>query len=223
MGVLGVASVGQLLDHTAVAADVPFYQALGRPLATVLTGTDWGYLWLGRVGVLGLIAAVLLGVHASLRQPADKGRGAWSPRILWATVLGSVLLLTLSLVSHGAATLEIRAAAVCADYLHVLAAAFWGGGLFHFALSLSQGLWTEPPEVRRAVLAALVPRFSLLASLCVSTVIITGAYNAWAQVMVLPALRTPYGMTLLVKLALVLPLLGLGALNLLWVRPRLAA
>ena len=59
MGVLFVASIGQLLDHTAVAADVPFYQALGRPLATVLTGTDWGYLWLGRVGVLGLMAAVL--------------------------------------------------------------------------------------------------------------------------------------------------------------------
>jgi mono/diheme cytochrome c family protein len=53
-------------------------------------------------------------------------------------------------------------------------------------------------------------------------VLLTGAYTAWAQVLVLPALRTPYGVTLLVKLALVLPLLGLGALNLLWVRPRLA-
>jgi mono/diheme cytochrome c family protein len=94
--------------------------------------------------------------------------------------------------------------------------------LFHLALSLLQGLWTAPPEVRRTALAALVPRFSLLASLCVSTVILTGGYSAWAQVTVLPALRTPYGMTLLVKLALVLPLLGLGALNLFWVRPHLA-
>jgi putative copper export protein len=67
-----------------------------------------------------------------------------------------------------------------------------------------------------------VPRFSLLASGCVSTGLLTGAYTAWAQVLVLPALRTPYGVTLLIKLALVLPLLGLGALNLLWVRPRLA-
>ena len=67
-----------------------------------------------------------------------------------------------------------------------------------------------------------MPRFSLLASGCVSIVLLTGAYNAWAQVLVLPALSTPYGRTLLVKLALVLPLLGLGALNLLWVRPRLA-
>ena len=141
---------------------------------------------------------------------------------MWAATLGGGLLLSLSLTSHGAATLEIRAAAVCADFLHLLAAAGWGGGLLHLALSLSQGLWAAPPEVRRTALAALVPRFSLLASGCVSIVLLTGAYNAWAQVLVLPALSTPYGRTLLVKLALVLPLLGLGALNLLWVRPRLA-
>ena len=221
MGVLLVASVGQLVDHTAVAAELPFYKALGRPLATVLLGTDWGHLWLGRLGVLGIMVAVL-GVPLLSGLRAAEGRGAWRHSILWATALGGVLLLTLSLASHGAATLEIRAAAVCADYLHVLAAAFWGGGLCHFALSLSLGLWAEPPEVRRAVLVALVPRFSLLASLCVSTILITGSYSAWAQVTVLPALRTPYGVTLLVKLALVLPLLGLGALHLLWVRPRLA-
>jgi copper transport protein len=221
MGALLVASAGQLLDHTAVAAELPVYKALGRPLVTVLTGTDWGHLWLGRLGLLGLIAAVL-SVSLPRRQLTDEVRRAWHPSILWAIALGGGLLLTLSLASHGAATLEIRAAAICADYLHVLAAAFWGGGLLHFALALWQGLWTDSPEVRRTALAALVPRFSFLASLCVMTVLITGGYNAWAQVTVLPALRTPYGMTLLVKLALVLHLLGLGALNLLWVRPRLA-
>jgi copper transport protein len=221
MGVLLVASVGDLLDHTAVAAELPFSKALGHPLVVVLTGTDWGHLWLGRVGVLVLMAAVL-GVPLPPKKLVDETGDAWPHPILWATALGGALLLTLSLASHGAATLEIRAAAVCADYLHVLAAAFWGGGLFHFPLSLSQGLWSVSPEVRRVVLVALVPRFSLMASLCVGTVLITGGYNAWAQVTVFPALRTPYGVTLLVKLALVFPLLGLGALNLLWVRPRLA-
>jgi copper transport protein len=156
------------------------------------------------------------------RPATDAARGARSPRLLWALVLSGGLLLTLSLMSHGAATLEIRTAAVCADFLHLLAAAVWGGGLLHVALSLWQGLWAASPAVRRTVLAALVPRFSLVATGCVSTVLLTGAYTAWAQVLVLPALRTPYGVTLLVKLALVLPLLGLGALNLLWVRPRLA-
>jgi copper transport protein len=221
MGVLLLASVGQLLDHTAVAAELPFYKALGRPLVTVLTGTDWGHLWLGRLGLMVLMAMVLA-VQRPAKKRADEDRGAWPRSILWAMLLGGILLLTLSLASHGAATLEIRAAAICADYLHLLAAAFWGGGLLHFALGLSQGLRTVSPEVRHAVLTALVPRFSLMASLCVSTMLITGGYSTWAQVTILPALRTLYGVTLLIKLAMVLPLLGLGALNLLWVRPRLA-
>ena len=221
LGVVGVASIAQLLDHTAVAADLPVSQVLGHPLTAVLMGTDWGYCWLGRMGVLFIMVAVL-GIPLRPGPPADEVGRARSPRVLWATVLSGGLLLTLSLTSHGAATLEIRAAAVCADYLHVLAAALWGGGLFHFALSLWQDLGAAPPEVRRGALAALVPRFSLLASCCVSTVLLTGGYNAWAQVLVRPALTTPYGVTLLVKLGLVLPLLGLGALNLLWVRPRLA-
>lgn len=187
----------------------------------VLTGTAWGHLWLGRLGCLGLMA-VVLGVPRPSATLTVEAWTAWRPRVLGATVLGAGVLLTLSLVSHGAALREIRAAAVCADFLHVLAAAVWGGGLCHFALHLSRGLWAEPPEVRRAALAALVPWFSLLASLCIGTVLLTGGYSAWAQVMALAALRTPYGVTLLVKLALVLLLLALGALNLLWVRPRLA-
>jgi copper transport protein len=221
LGVAAVASIAQLLDHTAVAAERPLSQVLGSPLAAVLTGTDWGYCWLARGGLL-LLLAVLLGGPAVARPATEAVRGARSLRLLGATVLSGGLLLTLSLTSHGAATLEIRTAAVCADVLHLLAAAVWGGGLLHMALSLWQDLWPAPPAVRRAALAALVPRFSLLATGCVSTVLLTGAYTAWAQVLVLPALRTPYGVTLLVKLALVLPLLGLGALNLLWVRPRLA-
>src|SRR4029453_10641452 len=102
----------QLLDHTAVAADRPILQVLGHPLAVVLTGTDWGYCWLARGGLLLLIAVVLGGPSA--RGPAtDDVRGTRSPRLLWAMVLSGALLLPLSLTSHGAATLEIRTAAVC--------------------------------------------------------------------------------------------------------------
>ena len=77
-------------------------------------------------------------------------------------------------------------------------------------------------EQRRVALAALVPRFSLVATLSVSAVLVSGVFGAWAQVTVAPALATPYGLTLLAKLALVMPLLLIGAINLVWVRPRLA-
>ena len=64
LGVAAVASVAQLLDHTAVAADRPISQVLGPPLAAVLTGTDWGYCWLARGGLL-LLLAVILGVPSA--------------------------------------------------------------------------------------------------------------------------------------------------------------
>ena len=74
---------------------------------------------------------------------------------------------------------------------------------------------------RGSLLATIVPRFSTVAILSVGTLVITGLYSAWAQVAIVPALTTPYGLTLLGKLALFAPLLALGAINLLRIGPRL--
>jgi hypothetical protein len=56
----------------------------------------------------------------------------------------------------------------------------------------------------------------------ISFVVITGLYSGWVQVTIVEAVATPYGLTLLAKLGLVGLLVFLGALNLLWVRPRLS-
>jgi copper transport protein len=226
LGILLAVSLGQLVVQAALVAERPLLEGFGKSLATVLTGTEWGHLWLCRIAALVALAVVLRrrvvmghtwdGGSVSARRP-HKGMQAV------ALGLGGGMLLVLSLVSHGAATATIRAAAISADYLHLVAAACWMGGLFHLASDVPYILRTLPLTDRRALLAALVPRFSILATLCVGTLIITGLYSAWVQVTVLPALRTPYGLTLLSKLALCIPLLVLGALNLLWVRPRLAS
>ena len=69
---------------------------------------------------------------------------------------------------------------------------------------------------------AAIGRFSALAMLSVGVLLITGLYNAWAEVNSFAALKTPYGTTLLVKLALIVPWLILGAVNMLWIKRRLA-
>jgi hypothetical protein len=104
----------------------------------------------------------------------------------------------------------------------LLAAGFWIGGLFHLALGVPLILQTLSQSQRRAVLSALLPRFSVIAILSVGTLVITGLYSGWVQVTIVEAVATPYGMTLLVKLGLVGLLVFLGALNMLWVRPRLS-
>ena len=216
-------SVGQLVVQTQAVHDISLAEALGGPMATTLSDTYWGGLWLWRVGLLGavaLVAAVALLVGRS--DDTDSGDRRRPYLLTAALAIGAGMLLVQSMGSHGAATVGIETPALFSDYLHLLAAAFWVGGLVHFALCaplMASGL---EPEDRRVFFAALTPRFSTLAILSVGTLIVTGIYSGWAQVTVLAATNTPYGLTLVSKLALIVPLLALGAVNLLWVRPRLA-
>ena len=211
LAVFLAASAGQLLS--LVTVDTSLGEALAGPLWTTLSSTGWGKLWLWRIA-----AAVAFGVSLFGLRFAPE---LWQPAVrTLALVLGGAALWTLALTSHGAATVDIRNMALAADFLHLAASAFWIGALFHFALGLSllRGL---PEDDRGECVADIVPRFSVVASLSVATIIVTGIFSGWAQVTVTEALTTPYGITLIAKVALVLPLLFLGGLNLVWVRPRL--
>jgi copper transport protein len=72
------------------------------------------------------------------------------------------------------------------------------------------------------VLGRALPRFSLLALIAWGVMGFTGLYSAWLQVGNIPALTsTPYGQTLILKLILIVPLLALGAFNLIVVTRKL--
>ncbi|MBI4233432.1 MAG: copper resistance protein CopC/CopD [Chloroflexi bacterium] len=204
---LAAASIGYLFLHAASLAEgPPTLAAIGTAL-----GSRWGLLWLARMGLLVGMAMPLVAV--------TRDRGAWP----WWAGLGAaiLLLLTVTLNSHAAATGE--AFTIAMDSLHLVAAALWLGGLFHLVLALFPALWGAQQEARGALLRALVPRFSALAVPCVAVLILTGLYSWWVQVgVLLPALDTAYGQALLAKLLLIPLMLALGALNLLWVRPRAA-
>jgi len=63
--------------------------------------------------------------------------------------------------------------------------------------------------------------FSVLSLMSAGVLVITGLYNSWAEVTVWRAFDTPYGFTLIAKLAVIAPLFVLGAVNFLRVRPNL--
>ena len=149
-----------------------------------------------------------------------RNRGRRTAALVVTLGLGGAVLWAWALTSHGAATVEIRNMALAADFLHLAAAAFWIGALFHFVVGLPALRHLEDAE-RRECLAELVPRFSVAAALSVAVIVVTGAFSGWAQVTEVGALATPYGATLIAKVGLALPLLLLGGVNLVWVRPRL--
>ena len=224
VGLFIASSIVQLVLNAAAAHEVSFPGTLGSPLWSILTDTEWGQLWVWRMGLsLAFLAALAVLMFESMRTRPEEETERWAvgARLL-ALGFGGGILVTLSLTSHGAATTGIRSAALFSDYLHLAASAFWVGALFHFALGVPLVLRSLPPGQRRACLAGLVPRFSTVAALSVAVLIVTGIFGAWAQVTVAPALATPYGLTLVVKVVLVALLLAVGALNLLWVRPGLA-
>ena len=229
VAVFSVASVAQVLLQASLIYEVSVTRAIGPPAWATLSETGWGELWLWRMGLAGLFVLPAFGLTALVvrqsgeRAPSGVGmvRAALGVRVV-ALIAGCGVLWTLSLTSHAAATIDIRNLAVIADFVHLLAAAVWVGGLFHLCVGIPLFLRILSARQRRECLARFVPRFSVVAGLSVAVLVVTGFFSGWAQVTVPEALSVLYGRVLTVKVALVAALLIIGAVNLVWVRPGLA-
>jgi putative copper export protein/methionine-rich copper-binding protein CopC len=108
------------------------------------------------------------------------------------------------------------------DWGHMTGASVWIGGLV--ALGVLAATLRLPAAERNGFWSAALRRFSVVATVCVGVMILTGLWTAWIHVGPPRLLfHTLYGETLLVKLILVLILVGLGAINQLWLLPRVNA
>ncbi len=191
----------------------------------VVLQTYWGKMWLWRMVML-LAAIIIPGLVLASWSPSRSGQRGW--QLVGLGVLG-VVLFSLSMVGHDASALTIRPEAAFTDYLHLLAASVWVGGIVYLAVVVPPAMRLYRRELKNAISGPPCPtghvsalgRFSLLALMSASVLLITGLYSSWAQVGVFRALATPYGIALCVKISLALALAILGAVGLLWVRPRL--
>jgi copper transport protein len=206
--VLVVVTLVGMVSQAANAADLSFWQGLGEPFVRLL-GTRLGQLWELRIACGLLLAATFW----RLRGPLQDGVGL---------LLSLTLLMAISLGSHAAALQSGTWLAVLLDWMHQVAAAAWVGGLAAFVLLLRLAR-SQPDGTRTtAFVSALVPRFSTLAMVCVAILAASGLFQSWLQVKAPQALATLYGYALIAKVLLILPMLGLGAMNLLVARPGLA-
>lgn len=194
------------LSFAAEAAEVGLLAAAGEPFGRALGGTRHGYLFGTR-----LLLAVLLGVLLPF-----VGR---SRIIHWvALAAATALLLTISLGSHAAAAPRLMPLLVAVDMAHLLAGGAWIGGLVQlcFVAALTAG-------GRAALLAGVVARFGVM-TWAVALVVVTGMVQSSVHVGSPGALvGTPYGQTLIVKLALVAGMAGLGYHHWRRIGPRLGA
>ena len=213
LAVFLVMSALRLVIQASVVYDTSPLGALAGPAWSLVSETEWGRLWTLRVAFAAATGVVLF---------VMRGRVGNAALTLFAIALGAGALLAISRSSHAAALVEIGNISLLNDFIHMLAAAVWVGGLFSLALDIPAAICLLDEGDRRKVLSALIPRFSVVAGMSVAALALTGIYSAWTQVTIPEALSTPYGNTLIIKIGLVGALLLIAAVNLIWVRPRLA-
>jgi copper transport protein len=205
LALLVAANILGLLVQAGQAAGGEIAAPWSEAVGNVLFNTRFGALWIARLA-LSFAAAALL-------PSADSARERWI-----AFGLCLLILLTISLGSHAAAEGQ-PVIPIAADWVHMVAASAWVGGLTHFVAAMWAARQFEPRR-RTGLTAGLIPRFSALALTSVGALVLTGLYASVLRLGSLEALTSSiYGRTLAIKLIIALPMLALGAVNLLGITP----
>lgn len=180
------------LAQAAAAANVPLLDGFGQPLAGLLTRGRFASIWWPRVG-LEVVSLALI---------AFGGLDGLASECALATL--PAVLLTSALTSHGAALPSGAAPGIAIDWLHIVGATLWVGGLITLA-AFVPALGPKREVVSRFGRLALVASMIVLLSGVLQGVLEVGNPGA--------LLGTLYGQLLLVKVVLLVGMLALAALN----------
>ena len=218
--ILLLANAGVLIGQALAVTNGNWAAAFAPSLlGTLITSGRFGVFWLVREII------VLLALRLALYPIQLRGR---APRLntlfLWLNVvLSLVLFLALALSSHAAATTPDKLIyALLADWLHLVAAAFWVGGILYIAASYLPILRKQALLAQARALTTTLPYYTPWALAGVIIMAVTGPFGAtvqlssWAQLF-----ATAYGRALVVKVLLVGGLLITSAVHVLLLRPRL--
>jgi copper transport protein len=208
LGVIGSALFSTILFILQSSSASDLIPGASSPWLAVLSGRS-GLAFGMRLILLAILGWTVRRLPEERKSPA----GAW-----WlAAALSMLVLLTFSLQSHSAATGSM--VSIVMDWLHRAAVAVWIGGLVPLALLLRAAKRNEHSQPD---FSKLVASFSRLAITCVILLTGSGMFSAFQQVRTIEALfYSSYGRALLIKTGLFVLLFGLGAINLLFISPRL--
>ena len=157
-----------------------------------------------REGLFLVALAVALALCLAAVVLVDLWPARWSLWLLGAA--GAAAVLTHVVSGHAASPSSVWFLNILVQWIHMTAVGVWVGGLFWLLLGFRGR--------NRRERAAAVGVFTRVATWTLVVVLTTGLIRAVVEVgSVTALLDTRYGLTLLVKLAIVALLVGLGALN----------
>ncbi len=188
--------------------------ALQLPIADLPYGDLQPFAEKTRFGIAFLVMTVGFGTVAALLLVGwvfDRLELRW-PALAVSVALASAL----SLSGHQATEPNSSGLSELADWLHLVAASVWVGGVAALAFLV----WPLAPSLRRTAFVG----FARLAIGLVAVMVLAGAYLAFERLPELSDLwETQYGRFLLLKSAMVAVALAWGAVHHFVVRPRLEA
>jgi copper transport protein len=218
--VLLFCSVAGVAVQGVYASSLPLTDVLRPTLFNEVLHTRFGAVESLRVVLLFALVPVVLAIRG--RAAARR-----ATRLVWIVVgsaAGVGLLLTPGLAGH-ASTGSDPALGIALDLLHLAAVSVWVGGLAVLAALLLPGLpdGSRPPDIRSVAL-----KFSAYAFAAVIVVVATGVIQSIREVGSFYALfNTTYGITLSIKVGIVIVLIAAGAVSRRlvlggWIGPRVA-
>jgi copper transport protein len=196
---LVVGTLFSAVAQAAAAANVPMLEALGRPLSDLLLRGRFAAIWWPRLGLE--VVSLLLITFGGIDDLAAECALATLPAVL----------LTSALTSHGAALPAGAAPGILIDWLHIVGATAWVGGLIALAAFLPA---TRGASDSGAMLGRLVRHFGRFAVVASMLVLLSGVLQGALEVGSWVALvSTLYGQLLMLKAGLLVAMLLLAARN----------
>jgi copper transport protein len=193
-GALVVVSVVGLPLQAASAGGLPLRDAFRWDAVSAVLDTRFGQMWAWRAWLALTLAVLALAARRGHELPVPE------------VIVAAMLAVTPAAAGHASVS---GALPFISDVAHVAAAGVWAGGLGFLVAAL---VLARADRWRLA--ARAVPRFSSIAVVALAVLVVAGVANGYFQVREWRGLwETTYGLLLIAKVALVVPVLALGAYN----------
>jgi copper transport protein len=218
--------------QAATATGTSFWTAVDADAVDAVSDTRPVRAWAARLGLWLLLGIVILVTLRPRRAPglrrAALGAVGTAPGPVLsrpqAVLVGAAIValaFTAAIAGHSW-TYSPRGLLVVVDTTHVLSMSAWLGGLVMLLVALPIAVRALARPERTALMADVVSRFSRLAMVAMSLLLLTGIVQSVVLVNSLDAfVETAYGRLVLAKIVLFAALISLGAYNQRRLLPRL--
>jgi copper transport protein len=174
--------------------------------------TKFGTIWIARTMESFVILAIAAVVYLKLKKTSSAIPSKYD--ILSILVVGISILVTTTLIGHGAAV--GNAIPITIDFIHNLAASIWIGSVIYLAFVVVPKIMQAPLHeyVKASAASIIIPRFSTITVIILGIIVITGPLLLYILENNLSlTLASLYGKALITKLVLAAVMISIGGYN----------